>query len=145
MINTRERRWKRLEAAYGLLPKWLQVVLYPWMIPARWLAYFPVFTPVVCLAGAGFLAYLKLAYLHEQVTWSQVAMMGVAPLIVPPLMVYVAFPFVICLFVVPILVPLALAKWWRGAPLSSLFSDRPGKPAQSSRGDRLLWDPDLDG
>jgi hypothetical protein len=144
-VNTRDLRWKRFESAYGLLPKWLQVVLYPWTIPARWLAYFPVFTPVVCLAGAGFLAYLKLAYLHGQVTWSQVAMMGVAPLLVPPVLVYMAFSFVTCLFAVPILVTVALATWWRGEPLSLLSSDRLGKPAPTSRGDRSLWDPDLDG
>jgi hypothetical protein len=123
IINTRERRWKRFEAAYGLLPRWLQVVLMPWTIPARWLAYYPVFTPIICLTGAGSLAYLKLAYLHGQVTWSQVAMMGIAPLLVPPLMVYGAFCFVTCLFIVPVLVPVALAKWWRGEPLSSLFSE----------------------
>ena len=145
MISTRERRWKRLEAAYGHLPNWLQLVLYPWTIPVQWLAYFPVLAPAVCLAGVGFAAYLKLAYLHEQMTWSQVAMMGIAPLLFPALTVYVAFAFVTCLFVVPILALLALVEWSRGEPQYSLSTNRPGKPARSSRGDRLLWDPELDG
>jgi hypothetical protein len=143
MISTRERRWKRLEAAYGRLPYWLQVVLYPWTIPARWLAFFPVLTPAVCLVGAGFLAYLKLAYLYEQVTWSQVAMMVIAPLLLLPLTVCVAFAFVTCLFA-PILAPLALVEWWRGEPLQSLSRGRPGKRPRSARLPDLLWDPDLD-
>jgi hypothetical protein len=147
-VSIREQRWSRFESAYGRLPIWLQAVLFPWTIPARFLIFFPILTPTLCLSGAAFLAYLKLYYLHEQVTWSQVRMMLIAPLVAPVLACYIACFVVLIvasLFVGPTLVIVVLVRWWTGEPLRPFSLDLPGKRGRSSRGDRLLWDRDLDG
>ena len=123
-------------------------VLYPWTIPVQWLAYFPVAAPAVCLAGVGF-ARLPQAGLPSRagVTWSQGRDDGDRSSPVPG-------PDGLCSLRIRHLPlrrthtrgSLALVEWSRGEPQYSLSANRPGKTgAASSRGDRLLWDPELDG
>jgi hypothetical protein len=133
IISIREQRWKSFELTYGHLPIWLQVALFPWTVPARWLFYFPVLTPALSLSGAAFLAYLKLNYLHEQVTWPQVGLMGIAPLLAPAVILYVAIPIamvVTLLFASPIYAFLILERWWNGKPLPPFSLDPPEKRAR---------------
>jgi hypothetical protein len=143
----REQRWKSFEVAYGRLPLWLQLLLFPWTIPARFLAFFPILTPLLCLAGAGFLAYLKLYYLHEQVTWAQVGSMMIGPLLVPVLLTYMAFSVVMMMALAafsPVYALMVFVRLWRGEPHPFSLA-HPRTNGRLIQGSRLLWDRDLEG
>lgn len=123
MSNIRERRFDRFISAYSRLPAWLQILLLPWSIPARFLCYFPVLTPAVCFGTAGFIAYLKLRYLGEQLTWTQAGVMATGILWFPVLILYLAASLTIAGLVIclaPIYSWKILGRWRRGEPLRPL-------------------------
>ena len=140
MSRFRERPVQRLLSAYGRLPSWLQFLLHPWLYPVGLLSYFPVLIPVLFLTGAAFLAYLKLYYVYEQLSWTKIWMVGTSPLYGPVILVYILMIFA----VPPLFVIHIVERWWRGVPLRPFPLDVLGTYARVFRKDSPLWDSDLD-
>ena len=108
MDNVREKRWERFLAVYGRLPRWLQWVLLPWLFPAQFLSLFPILTPTLCAVAAIFLAYLKRAYLGEQLTWAEIGWLATAPL-----WLFAVFGYLLLVWIAIGTVPLVIYVYFR--------------------------------
>jgi hypothetical protein len=117
MVNVRQQRLERVGRVFEKLPPWLQWALCPLFVPALFLSYFPVLTPVLSAVAALFLAYLKWAYLGEQLTWWQIGWLATGLLWFGVVLGYFAVAW-ISVGTIPLAIVVLARQWWEGRPFS---------------------------